>query len=1725
MSTKGGAFGLDSAAVVPTLSATRGLDQNKHMGIVTTSSALKPDRLPALFGCGFCLLALLNAFVGPLRGSEIIVNEIHYAPDAKTEQVEFIELYNRSTNLIHMSGWRFTAGIEFAFPVGATVAPGGFVVVAQNPVALNTKFGVTAFGPWAGWLDNQGETLELCDAAGTVLDRVSYRLGFPWPTVGDPPGYSIELVNPTADNDLGGHWRASLAGGSAQSKRLVLSNSAAWRYRKGTGPPPTGWREPEFDDSNWDTGEAPIGYDPNIKLGTPLNDMRGNYVAVFMRGAFELTNAAVISGVELESLYDDGFKLWINGRHIKDVNMDNGEVPYDRPARVTRESDNFELVDVTLPSNTLREGRNVVAVQFANGNLGSSSDCFFDCRLRVVVGPSGRGPTPGRMNAAYSAHIPPALRQVAHAPRQPVSGEPVQVTIKATSKTGISSVTLEYQVLDPGGYIELSDPAYATQWTALPMNDAGLDGDAVAGDDVHTATLPGAVQRHRRLVRYRITATDVTGAKAIAPTGDDPEPNFAFFCYDSVPAWTGAVRPGVTAPFTVSASEMNRLPVYHLIAKKKSVEDCTWYDRSHGDEYFWQGTLVYDGRVYDHVRFRPRGGVWRYAMGKNMWKFDFNRGHDFEARDNWGRKFDVAWTKLNLGANIQQGDYLHRGEQGMFESVGFRLFQIVGVPAMDTAFVQFRIIDEIEESSPSDQYRGDFWGLYLAVEQPDGRFLDAHNLPDGNLYKMESGMGEPNNLGPTGPVDGSDLRAFMSAYNSNPAASWWRTNFHLTSYYGYQAIVQAIHHYDIADGKNYFYYRNPENGVWWVIPWDLDLTWADNMYRGGQQGGDEPFKSRVLSSFSSNPRYPDIAREFRNRVREIRDLLWNSEEAFKLIDEYARLLRGTENPSIIDADRAQWDYNPVMTNTSIVLSSKAGVGRFYQQGHGTKDFDGMVRLMKDYVGYRATNSTFSLDTICAEAGIPATPLAAYAGLVGYPVNHLAFRASPFGGTAFASVKWRLAEVTPPDQSGYSPSTPWQYEITPVWESAELTAQSDEFEFPPGVARVGHAYRARVRYTDTVGRTSHWSLPVEFVAGPPDRESLVVDHLRISELMFHPLPEEAFEFIELHNDSATETLDIGGATFTDGIEYVFPQGTALPPGGYLLLVHSDPANQFQTFRVRYGLDAAAAIVGPYTGSVRNEGEKLTLKTAQGGLVVFSFTYNNSRDWPIAAQGAGHSIVPLPVAMTGAGGGLLEYGWNWRASAYRGGSPGVPDPDPPRTLILSELMASTVYESTEHPEYTSNDWIELCNASDAPVSTAGWYLSDDAAALDKWPLPPVWIPPNSYVVFDEVTAFHSPITAGFELDQAGEELYLAYLAGGRNDRVADAVRFKGQEQGFSWGREPCSMACWRRLSPTRGLANSPPPDAPVVTEIMYHPYDLAQGTNRVDNTRDEFIEIWNPSAFPWPLTDAIGAWRLDGGVSYLFPPNTVIPPNGRVLVVGFDPSLAAEVSAFRRRYGISETPLDILGPYTGKLANNSDRVAVERPVPAARAGVSGAWAIVDEVTYSHAWPWPEAGPDGAGLSLQRDEQLTGCAPGNWLACLPTPGLPSSAESTVDFDMDDLPDRWETANGLNPQDPLGDNGPEGDPDLDGLDNRTEFSLGTVPFAVTLRFSSFHRAETGVVASFIVPGGFAVGVEVCDALGTTWETVADFLPEPNPRHIDITLPLAQTTSGGRFWRLTGTR
>ena len=78
------------------------------------------------------------------------------------------------------------------------------------------------------------------------------------------------------------------------------------------------------------------------------------------------------------------------------------------------------------------------------------------------------------------------------------------------------------------------DPA---NWTTIAMRDDGTGGDAVAGDSIYSANVPGQI--NRSLVRYRITVADTFGASVRVPYADDESLNFAYYVYDGVPAYQG----------------------------------------------------------------------------------------------------------------------------------------------------------------------------------------------------------------------------------------------------------------------------------------------------------------------------------------------------------------------------------------------------------------------------------------------------------------------------------------------------------------------------------------------------------------------------------------------------------------------------------------------------------------------------------------------------------------------------------------------------------------------------------------------------------------------------------------------------------------------------------------------------------------------------------------------------------------------------------------------------------------------------------------------------------------------------------------------------------------------------------------------------------------------------------------------------------------------------------
>ena len=867
---------------------------------------------------------------------QVVINEFHYNSENEASLEEFIELHNPGDAPYDLSGHRLDDAVSYPFPPGTVLPAGGYLVVAQDPATLESKFGITGVhGPWSGKLSSGGEEIELRDVANAKADSVDYKAGFPWPTMADGSGPSAELIHPFLDNSLGSSWRSAGYGEAAAA--FISPASTGWRYFKGTtapSSPPEAWRAPSFSDAGWIAGRTPIGYgDPGHN--TELGDMFNQYTSVYFRHPFTVDGNVIPAALTLRVRVDDGCVIWINGQEVARLHVGAGDLAHTSTA-LNHEAV-WETVVLTGMAGILLPGANVIAVHALNTRV-DSSDFSFD--LELLPSAVSAQATPGSANTAVMplARTPPAVTAVTHQPPQPQSGEAVTVTAAIRDPDGLGAVTLLYQTVDPGAYIRLSDAAYQTNWTGVPMNDSGTGGDAVAGDGIHTAVLPGSLQVHRRLVRYRITFSDSLGNTATVPYPEDETPNFAWFCHDGIPAWTGAFRPdafngfAATPPRAFSSELMRSMPAVHLIARAGDVTNCQ-YNSAYQETRF-RGTVVWKGIVYDHIEYRIRGQASTYVSGKNKWKINFNRARDFQAHDNYGRPYAETWNELPFNANASPWASLNRGSAGVEEASAHRLYQLAGMAALNTSFFQLRIIDEASENG-ADQYSGDLWGLYLAFEPTEGNFIDERGLEDGNLYSIESNQGDKQRQGPPPyPEDDSDWVAFRDGLaQAGQSEAWYRANVDLPTLYTFLAINRLIGNIDVRPGDNYRFYHRPD-GRWVIIPYDLDMMYIPAHHWGGAMDG--MVVAGAPNVFRAIMRHPAIAREYRNRCREILSLAGSDGspdggQIGQLVAEYASFVNPPgQTDTWADIDAAMWNLHPRTTGGGANTGQSSHRGNFYR---------------------------------------------------------------------------------------------------------------------------------------------------------------------------------------------------------------------------------------------------------------------------------------------------------------------------------------------------------------------------------------------------------------------------------------------------------------------------------------------------------------------------------------------------------------------------------------------------------------------------------------------------------------------------------------------------------------------------------------------------------------------------------------------------------------------------
>ncbi|HKX61027.1 MAG TPA: lamin tail domain-containing protein, partial [Verrucomicrobiae bacterium] len=511
----------------------------------------------------------------------------------------------------------------------------------------------------------------------------------------------------------------------------------------------------------------------------------------------------------------------------------------------------------------------------------------------------------------------------------------------------------------------------------------------------------------------------------------------------------------------------------------------------------------------------------------------------------------------------------------------------------------------------------------------------------------------------------------------------------------------------------------------------------------------------------------------------------------------------------------------------------------------------------------------------------------------------------------------------------------------------LTLGSTNLALPSPVL-LGFAASSRNTNQSTVaefrdfGETGAASLLTQPLAVEPLGQSSRRTSLVISEIMYNPLDRadrRNLEFVELFNAGATAE-DLSGWRLDSDADYVFPAGTVLRAGQFLVVATS-PAD----VQAVYGI---SGVLGPFssTNSLPNDRGTVQLRN-RIGAVFQEAQYDTDSPWPAAADGAGHSLV---LARPSYGEGNVRA---WAASDSVGGSPGRLDPipvDPLRGVVINEFLAHT-----DDPDL---DYIELYNHSTSPLDVSGCFLSD-ARNTNKFTIPPgVIIPPRGFVVFNQNQL-------GFSLSSGGENIYFRNAA---NTRVLDAVRFEAQANGVASGRYPDGAPNISLLSArTPGTTNAPLLVHPVViNEIMYNPISR--------NGDDEYIELYNLS----PTSVSLAGWRLQGGASFTFPPNASIPANGYLVI-------AHRADRLIPRYA-NLNAANTLGDFNGSLGNGGDRVALAFPDPSFTTNgnvvtTNFNYVVTDEVSYLDAGRWGRWS-DGGGSSLELvDPRSDNRLAGNW------------------------------------------------------------------------------------------------------------------------------------------------
>ena len=182
----------------------------------------------------------------------------------------------------------------------------------------------------------------------------------------------------------------------SQPTRVLLPEKSTWSYHfDASSPVDADWKRSFFDDSQWRTGAAPLGFGAGpitTNVDVPAGQTRA--VTSYYRTTFTIAPGSAFGQVTLKTRADDGIAVHVNGAEVARSNVGDGTLTantYAQSAPRTAAAVGNELT-FTVPVSALRTGENTVAVE-VHSMYKATPDSSMDVAISATPGANVPAPS------------------------------------------------------------------------------------------------------------------------------------------------------------------------------------------------------------------------------------------------------------------------------------------------------------------------------------------------------------------------------------------------------------------------------------------------------------------------------------------------------------------------------------------------------------------------------------------------------------------------------------------------------------------------------------------------------------------------------------------------------------------------------------------------------------------------------------------------------------------------------------------------------------------------------------------------------------------------------------------------------------------------------------------------------------------------------------------------------------------------------------------------------------------------------------------------------------------------------------------------------------------------------------------------------------------------------------------------------------------------------------